>query len=227
MRRGLFITTAMGLFILATLNLTVTSCSDDDDKKTETPTMGDPPLCPDDNHPHAIDLGLGVKFACCNVGANNPWDIGYYFAWGETGVKRHYDLLNYKYYDTSKKEYIDIGKVISGTDYDVAHVRWKGKWRMPTINDISSFHYLEMTKTKLNNVPGMKITGTNGNAIFIPCAGYYKDNEIIDNDRYFYFWTGESRGNTKITSAVEFNSIDKTCNYMDKAWGLTVRPVMN
>ena len=27
--------------------------------------------CPDDNHPHAIDLGLpsGTKWACCNVGA--------------------------------------------------------------------------------------------------------------------------------------------------------------
>jgi len=29
--------------------------------------------CPDSNHPHAIDLGIGVKFACCNVGASIYW----------------------------------------------------------------------------------------------------------------------------------------------------------
>ena len=29
-------------------------------------------LCPDSNHPHAIDLGIGVRFACCNVGAAAP-----------------------------------------------------------------------------------------------------------------------------------------------------------
>ncbi len=33
-----------------------------------------------------VDLGLpsGLKWATCNVGAENPWDYGDYFAWGET-----------------------------------------------------------------------------------------------------------------------------------------------
>ena len=33
-----------------------------------------------------VDLGLpsGLKWATCNVGADNPWDYGDYFAWGET-----------------------------------------------------------------------------------------------------------------------------------------------
>lgn len=39
-------------------------------------------LCPDDNHPHMIDLGLGVKWACCNVGATAPEEYGGYYAWG-------------------------------------------------------------------------------------------------------------------------------------------------
>ena len=39
--------------------------------------------CPDSNHPHAIDLGIGVKFACCNVGATSPEQDGGYYAWGE------------------------------------------------------------------------------------------------------------------------------------------------
>ena len=36
-----------------------------------------------------VDLGLSVKWATCNVGAENPWDYGDYFAWGETEVKRN------------------------------------------------------------------------------------------------------------------------------------------
>ena len=45
--------------------------------------------CPDDNHPHAIDLGLpsGTKWACCNVGADTPEGYGGYYAWGETEEK--------------------------------------------------------------------------------------------------------------------------------------------
>ena len=34
--------------------------------------------CPDDHHPHAIDLGLpsGTKWCCCNVGASTPEAYG-------------------------------------------------------------------------------------------------------------------------------------------------------
>ena len=58
--------------------------------------------CPDSNHPHAIDLGIGVKFACCNVGASSPEQYGDYYAWGETNEKMTYDELK-KYYDEQTK----------------------------------------------------------------------------------------------------------------------------
>ena len=32
--------------------------------------------CPDSKHPHAIDLGIGMKFACCNIGAISPEQYG-------------------------------------------------------------------------------------------------------------------------------------------------------
>lgn len=40
-------------------------------------------LCPNNNHPHAIDLGLpsGTKWACCNAGAGKPEDYGAYNYW--------------------------------------------------------------------------------------------------------------------------------------------------
>ena len=52
---------------------------------------------PDSNHPHAIDLGFGVKFACCNVGASSPEQDGKYYAWGETKEKSIYGMVYYKY----------------------------------------------------------------------------------------------------------------------------------
>ena len=48
-------------------------------------------MCPDTNHPHAIDLGIGVKFACCNVGASAPWEYGGYYSLGETEEKDGYN----------------------------------------------------------------------------------------------------------------------------------------
>ena len=43
--------------------------------------------CPDNHHPHMIDLGLpsGTKWACCNEGASKPEDYGGYYKWGEWG----------------------------------------------------------------------------------------------------------------------------------------------
>ena len=35
-----------------------------------------------------INLGLGVKWGLCNIGASNPEDYGDYFAWGETEAKK-------------------------------------------------------------------------------------------------------------------------------------------
>lgn len=36
-----------------------------------------------------VDLGLSVKWATSNVGADNPWDYGDYYAWGEIGQKKN------------------------------------------------------------------------------------------------------------------------------------------
>ena len=66
--------------------------------------LGNSPMsyltCPDDHHPHLIDLGLpsGTKWACCNVGATAPEDYGGYYAWGETEEKAVYDQSTYEYY---------------------------------------------------------------------------------------------------------------------------------
>lgn len=61
------------------------------------------PSCPDENHPHAIDLGLpsGTKWACCNIGASHPEESGGFYAWGETTNKNDFLWATYIHCDGS------------------------------------------------------------------------------------------------------------------------------
>lgn len=52
-------------------------------EKVQTFKTREMSLCPDNHHPHAIDLGIGVKFACCNVEASSPIQYGNYYEWKE------------------------------------------------------------------------------------------------------------------------------------------------
>lgn len=80
-------------------------------------------LCPDQNHPHAIDLGLSVKWACCDVGASTPLEKGGYYAWGETETKEpkstiygweSYIESDYKWYKTGEKTVNGVVYQLSG-----------------------------------------------------------------------------------------------------------------
>lgn len=135
----------------------------------------------------AIDLGLSVLWASCNVGAESPEEIGGLYAWGETEEKDDYSWENYKWcngnYNTLTKyctndNYgtVDNKKVLELED-DVAHVKWGGDWRMPTyaeLNELST--KCKQERTSINGIEGFKFTGPNGNYIFIPVIkGQYYD----------------------------------------------------
>jgi hypothetical protein len=143
-------------------------------------------LCPDSNHPHAIDLGLpsGTKWACCNVGAFKPEDYGDYFAWGETQTKSNYDWSTYswcnvssstpltKYNTDSSHGIVDNRTQLEFSD-DVARALWGGSWRMPTIVELRELKENCMYAwTTVNGVKGGKFTSrVNGRSVFLPAAG--------------------------------------------------------
>ena len=115
----------------------------------------------------AIDLGLpsGTKWASCNVGATKPEEYGELFAWGETSTKRTFSDRNYKLPQSSVND-------ISGTKYDVAHVKWGGGWRMPTKAQIEELaEKCKVSQTSINGVKGVLVKGPNGRSIFLPAAG--------------------------------------------------------
>ena len=147
----------------------------------------------------AVDLGLSVKWACRNVGASSPEEYGGYYAWGETEEKSNYTPLTYKYYlgdlDGDEyyydlNEYANIGSDISGTQYDVAHIKWGGSWRMPTLSEIMELvENCTWTWTTQNGVSGQLVTGPNGNSIFLPFAGIRNGTELCWHGSRGYYWS--------------------------------------
>lgn len=128
----------------------------------------------------AIDLGLSVLWASHNVGATAPEEFGGYYAWGETRTKYDYSDSTYLYY--SDGEYLDIGSNISGTDYDVAHVKWGDGWRMPTKTELE-----ELFDQCTND--GNTFVGYNGNRIYIPFTGVFWGNTWSPESGLSSIWT--------------------------------------
>lgn len=148
--------------------------------------------CSDSHHPHLIDLGLpsGTLWACCNVGADVPEELGGRYAWGETETKEEYTPVTYKNSREYNEEtdgrgeyivwcgykyiYIFIGNNISGSKYDVAHVKWGEQWMIPSSTELQEICdnciWLEYT---LNGTSGYKVIGPNGNYIFMPKVNLY------------------------------------------------------
>ena len=153
-------------------------------------------FCPDSGHPHAIDLGEAGKWSCCNVGAAAPWEYGGYYAWGEIEEKEKYTVETYLYSslefgDHGNWIWTNIGLDIAGSDFDVAHVKWGNNWIMPNVEQwLLLLDNCSVARAKIKGVDGTKFTGSNGNSIFIPHAGYPTDNgETKGVGSWSSFWT--------------------------------------
>ena len=187
-------------------------------------------ICPDDNHPHMIDLGLpsGTKWACCNVGAEKPEDYGGYYAWGETEEKDVYHWTTYIHCDGSKNTCHDLGSDIAGTQYDVAHVKWGGSWVMPTDEQRKELaDNCRQEWTTLNDVNGRKFTSKiNGNCIFLPAAGYRYNSGLNNNGGNGYYWTATQYSRYAYQAySLTFSTSSSGYNALGRDEGNSVRPV--
>ena len=177
----------------------------------------------------AIDLGLpsGTKWASCNVGATKPEEYGGYYAWGETEEKEVYDESTYKYYQNG--EYVNLGSDISGTNYDVAHVKWGGNWCMPTVDDIKELlDNCTSEWTTLNGVNGTKFTSKiNGNSIFLPAAGYRWYGGLSYAGEYSLYWSSTQSPDYSYGAVLGFDSGGAYWGgYYFRFSGQSVRPVV-
>ncbi|MBQ6204322.1 MAG: DUF1566 domain-containing protein [Prevotella sp.] len=185
--------------------------------------------CPDNHHPHMIDLGLpsGTKWACCNVGAQKPEDYGGYYAWGETMEKSTYNWSTYIHCDGSSSTCHDIGKDIAGTQYDAATANWGSSWVMPNkdqLNELVDNCTSEWTTE--NGINGRRFTGPNGASVFLPAAGGFYDAEVSDAGYGGYYWSSTlDESGTNYAWNFRYRS-DYVGTYHNTRFnGRTVRPV--
>ncbi len=187
----------------------------------------------------AIDLGLpsGIKWANCNVGATTNDEYGGYYAWGETEEKNYYDWSTYKWCngsgDTLTKYCTDsnYGTVDNKTtlepEDDVAHVKWGDNWRMPTLAEQDELREkCQWEWTTHNGAHGYKITGPNGNSIFLPAAGWRYNRDFFGRDSNGRYWSSDLNSySSESAKEWSFNSNIYYDSSQDRLVGHTVRPV--
>lgn len=168
-----------------------------------------------------VDLGLSVKWATCNIGADTPWHYGDYYAWGEVATKSTYMEDNYVADSNNNED-------IKGTRHDVARVKWGGNWRMPTTAEfdelIDKCTWEWITQ---NDASGYKVTGPNGNSIFLPAAGCRHAGSLKEAGLYGYYWSSMVHAEDyKMAYRLYFNSDTRRTDCEGRTLGYSVRPVL-
>lgn len=193
------------LLMLLPMAMSVISC-ENEDFTTEKFKVG------------AVDLGLSVKWANCNVGAAKPEEYGDYFAWGETepyyteghsqdnpcdywkSGKSGYNWSNYKYcngseftltkYCTSPRHGTVDNKTVLESADDAVSANWGGAWRMPTKDEMEELRTkCTWTWITMNGVTGYNVVGPNGNSIFLPAASGRDYSELDNAGSYGEYWS--------------------------------------
>lgn len=143
--------------------------------------------------------------------------------------------LTFTKYETNKKTVLDL-------EDDAAYIYMGSDWRMPTYDEFTELinnttpTFIDLDGNEFSksdaqsgaiaqyNLKGIKLTGTNGNSIFIPAAGYCFDTALIYVSGYGYLWssslsTSDSRGLN-----VNYNGGLST-DYSYRYYGFSVRGV--
>ena len=155
----------------------------------------------------AIDLGLSVLWANCNIGADQPRNYGAHLAWGDsTGILwsgRGIGWKNNGYtWDTDNYGGNNPPADIAGTALDIVTVKWGEDWHIPTYEQ--ALELCEQCQWKLQTYGDIKwyeVIGPNGNSIIMPLAGLYGD-DVSSGYRFQagpygvtergYYWTSTS-----------------------------------
>lgn len=160
MKKSVYFIMMFGLVVMAGCNGKSTNADNvtNDSTATEEKTAEEVK-----NKTYGVDLGLSVNWAECNVGASEPQEFGLLTSYGNVKGRIGADPIHAN---------------ISGTNRDIARVKLGEPWRMPTHEELAELiSKCTWKHTEVKGVPGLTVTGPNGNSIFLPeCGGY----DIVD-----------------------------------------------
>ena len=131
-----------------------------------------------------------------------------------------------KYCTDSSYGTVDNKTVLDPED-DVAHVKWGGSWRMPTKAEQDELrNKCSWQWTTLNGVNGYRVTGPNGNSIFLPVAGYRLDTSLYLGGSFGNYWSSTPLESLSYSAcSLYFLGTNFDWNSYNRYYGLSVRPV--
>ena len=188
-----------------------------------------------------VDLGLSVKWATHNIGAEKMTDIGEYYAWGETTpYVKNLTYINYGWgFPPCSMD------AILASIYDTATELWGRSWRMPTGKELKEL-IDGCTWTWVDNMDDTSMSGyvatskINGKSIFLPASKFIsgtsnytpKENDAIYWSSYGFSVAGSinfDAGSTAeclkfVTTPGMVNPVEMSIWAMGS--GATIRPVV-
>ena len=124
---------------------------------------------------------------------------------------------------TSSEEYgtyMTYDKALEACKY------WGGSWRLPTKNEMQELvDFCSWTWTTQNGVEGYKVTGPNGNSIFLPAAGFRRGSSLYCAGSYGSYWSSTPSDDGR-AYGLYFDSVGHYMSYNDRDYGRSVRPVL-
>lgn len=183
---------------------------------------------PDPQKLELVDLGLSVKWANQNIDATLETENGKYYAWGETSAKSTYTWANYTLCSGSAYTSQNIGSNISqNSTYDIAFKR-DNTMCIPTNEQwqelVNQCTWVEKTE---NNMKGYRVTGPNGNSIFLPYSGCSYDGKNYGVGSYCYYWTANNVSSdiSKAQAAYLKSGAKTTISNLNRRTGVAIRAV--
>ena len=193
----------------------------------------------------------GPYWATTNIGADEPWEYGYYFWWGDTvGYKRDNDKWvacdgsnsNFSFdsgnvvthgesISTLKSDgWITVDNIIT-LECDAAHVQWGGDWRMPTKQELRDLiDNCDWEWTTMNGVNGYVVRGRGNYAlasIFFPCAGLGYETLLNSSGSYGFCWASMPNPDFDDSWGIYFGSGGHGTGSYYRYRGHSVRPVQD
>ena len=213
--------------------------------KDTTGGMGVSPVIFDAGHEGVQLWEGGPYWATTNIGAEKPEDCGLYFWWGDTTGYRPSGTKFDFYFSKDNPAIYTYGKSVwqlqssgwvtkSGVlapEYDAAHVKWGGKWRMPTEQELEDLNdSCDWEWTAINGVNGYNVRGKGAYAsksIFLPCAGYGDRTSLYYAGSHGLYWSSVPYSDNIIYVAgyLYFKSGDHSTSPSRRGYGQSVRPV--
>lgn len=170
-----------------------------------------------------VDLGLSVRWADRNIGASSEMGDCEYFAWAETQTKEEFAKRTYK---PAKKYKANMS--LEPSD-DASTKRWGLGWHIPTPSQWEELkEKCILEGVKLNGSWGLKVTGPNGNSIFLPFnRGKMEVSESRSKEGAAYYWTNTlTSEKTKAICYSISTGYRMVKNLDDVYYGLPIRAVM-